>query len=56
MQIPDSDLEALGRARAQAIQKAILSDGQVEPARVFIVNAAAKPDSGDTVRVELGVH
>ena len=56
MQIPDSDLEALGRSRAQAIQNAILSDGQVDPARVFIVNAAPRPDSGDTVKVELGVH
>ncbi len=56
MQIPDSDLEALGRSRAQAIQNAILSGGQIDPARVFIVNAAPKPDSGDTVKVELGVH
>ena len=56
MQIPDSDLQALGRSRAQAIQNAILSDGQVDPARVFIVNAAPRPDSGDTVKVELGVH
>lgn len=56
MQIPDSDLEALGRARAQAIQNAILADGQIDAARVFIVNAAPKPDSGDTVKVELAVH
>jgi hypothetical protein len=56
LQIPDSDLEALGRARAQAIQNAILSDGQVDPARVFVVKAALKPDSGDSVKVELAVH
>ena len=55
-QIPDSDLEALGRARAQAIQKALLADGQIDPARVFVVNAAPQPDSGDTVKIELAVH
>ena len=56
LQIPDADLEALGRSRAQAIQNALLSNGQIDPARVFIVNPAPKPDSGDTVKVELAVH
>jgi hypothetical protein len=56
MQVPDADLDALGRARAQAIQSAVLSGGGIDPARVFIVNAAPKPDSGDTVKVELAVH
>lgn len=55
-QIPDADLEGLGRARALAIQKALLAGGQIDPARVFIVNAPLKPDSGDTVKVELAVH
>jgi uncharacterized protein involved in outer membrane biogenesis len=56
MQIPDTDLEGLGRSRAQAIQTVMLADGQIDPARVFVVNAAPKPDSGDTVKVELAVH
>jgi len=56
IQVPDSDLEALGRARAQGIQNALLAGGKIDPARVFIVNAAPKPDSGDTVKVELAVH
>jgi hypothetical protein len=56
LQIPDADLEALGRSRAQAIQNALLSNGQIDPARVFIVNPTPKPDSGDTVKVELAVH
>lgn len=56
VQIPDTDLEALGRARAQAIQSALLAGGQIDPSRVFVVNAAPKPDSGDTVKVELAVH
>ena len=56
IQVPDTDLEALGRSRAQAIQTTLLADGQIDPARVFIVNAAPKPDTGDTVKVELAVH
>ena len=56
IQIPDSDLEQLARARASAIQSALLSGGQVDPARVFIVNAQPKPDAGDTVKVELAVR
>jgi uncharacterized protein involved in outer membrane biogenesis len=56
LQIPDTDLEALGRGRAEAIRNALLADGQIDPARVFVVNAAPKPDSGDTVKVELAVQ
>jgi hypothetical protein len=55
-QVPDADLDKLGRARAGAIQNALLADGQVDPGRVFIVDAQPKPDSGDTVKVELAVH
>jgi hypothetical protein len=53
--VPDSDLEALGKDRALAIQNALVSGGQVEAARVFIVNAPPRADSGDTVKVELSV-
>jgi hypothetical protein len=45
IQVPDSDLEALGKQRAEAIRDGLLSDGQLEAARVFIVNAPSKPDS-----------
>ncbi len=55
-QVPDADLDKLGRARAGAIQNALLADGQVDPGRVFIVEAQPKPDSGDSVKVELAVH
>jgi hypothetical protein len=55
IQVPDSDLEALGKERAQAIEGALVSDGQVETARVFIVNAPPKPQSGDKVKVELAL-
>jgi uncharacterized protein involved in outer membrane biogenesis len=56
IQVPDAELESLGRSRAQAIQTALLEGGQIDPARVFVVNAQPKPDSGDTVKVELAVH
>lgn len=55
IQVPDADLEALGKARAQAIQDALLAAGQVDPARVFIVNAPPKPASGDKVQVEMAL-
>jgi hypothetical protein len=55
IQVPDSDLEALGKARAQAIQDALVSKGQIEAARVFIVKAPPKPQSGDTVKIELAL-
>jgi hypothetical protein len=53
--VPDADLEALGKQRAQAIQDALLAGGQVEASRIFIVNAAPKADGGDKVKVELAV-
>jgi len=54
-QVSDSDLEDLGKKRAHAIQNALLSDGQIEPARVFLVNAPPKEASGDKVKVELAI-
>jgi uncharacterized protein involved in outer membrane biogenesis len=55
IQIPQTDLEALGKQRAQAIQGVLLADAQVDPGRVFIVNAPPKPESGDKVKVEMAV-
>jgi len=55
IQIADADLEALGKQRAQAIQDALLSDGQIEPSRLFIVNVPPQNGSGDTVKVSLAV-
>jgi Domain of Unknown Function (DUF748) len=55
--VGDADLQALGKARAQAIQDALVSAGQIEPERIFIVNAPpqTQPGQGDTVKVELAV-
>jgi Domain of Unknown Function (DUF748) len=55
IEVPDADLEALGKQRAKAIQDALLSDGQVDPSRVFIANAPPQPDTGDKVKVEMAV-
>jgi hypothetical protein len=55
VQVSDDDLAALGKERAQAIEGALVTGGQIETARVFIVNAPPKPQSGDKVKVELAV-
>jgi len=55
IEVPDADLEALGKQRAKAIQDALLSDGQVDPSRVFIVSAPPQPDTGGKVKVEMAV-
>jgi Domain of Unknown Function (DUF748) len=55
VQVSDDALAALGKQRAQAIEGALVSGGQIEPARVFVVNAPPKPQSGDKVKVELAV-
>ncbi len=51
--VPEDHLVALGKDRARAIQDALLSDGQIEPGRVFAVAAAPKDETGDKVRVEM---
>ena len=55
VQVADSDLEALGKQRAQAIQGMLVSGGEVETSRVFIVKTPPTPQSGDRVKVELAV-
>jgi len=53
MVIGDEDLKALGEQRAMALQQVLLSDTQIDPARVFLVaNGKAKVQNG-AVRVEM---
>lgn len=53
--ITDADLAALGQQRAMAIQKALLTDTELDPARVFLVaNDKAKNEDGK-VRLELSL-
>lgn len=52
---PSAQLAALGTARAQAIRDALLADGKIDPARVFLAgNLAATAASGHS-RVELKI-
>jgi hypothetical protein len=55
VEVTDSDLENLGRRRARAIQEALLGGGDVDAARVFLVNAPPKGDAKDAVRFELAL-
>jgi hypothetical protein len=48
-------LEALGQARARAIQDALLGSGEIDPQRVFLIAAEAKPAVDGKVRVELAL-
>ena len=55
IQVSDDDLVTLGKDRAKAIQDALLSGGEVDPSRVFIVDAPPRPESGSKVKVEMSV-
>jgi hypothetical protein len=51
--IGDGDIKALAQRRAEAIQLVLLTDTQLDPARVFLVaNDKAKAQEHD-VRLEL---
>ena len=51
--IADGDLTSLGQQRAQAVQRALLTDTQIDPERVFLaVSDKAKNETG-MVRLEL---
>jgi hypothetical protein len=53
--VPEGDLVALGKDRTRAIQDALLSDGQIEPGRVFAVASTPKDETGDKVKVEMAL-
>jgi len=51
--VADADLTALGQQRAAAVQQGLLTDTQLDPARVFlVVNDKAKNQDGK-VRLEM---
>ncbi len=51
----EAQLESLAQQRARAIQDALLSSGQVEPARVFMLAAGARPAEAGKVRIALSL-
>jgi hypothetical protein len=55
--VPALALEELGKARAQAVQEVLLGGGQVDPGRVFVITADAKPATAadSKVRMELSL-
>jgi len=53
--IADGSLEGLGRSRADVIQRALLTDSELEPSRVFLVTEAKVGDKDGKVRFELGL-
>jgi hypothetical protein len=53
--VPDVELQALGKRRTRAIQDVLLADGGIDASRVFIINAPAKADDKGNVRVEMAL-
>ncbi len=51
----EEQLEALGKSRAQSIQEALLGSGEVDPARVFLINAPSQAPGADKVKLELSL-
>ncbi|HVO00081.1 MAG TPA: DUF748 domain-containing protein [Steroidobacteraceae bacterium] len=54
--VGDDELKSLAQARAQALQQALLHDGQVDPARVFLVANDKVQLQDGTVRLELSLR
>lgn len=50
-----ADYEALARARAAAVQDALLQSGEIDPVRVFVTRPAPASAEGDAVRLELAL-
>jgi hypothetical protein len=58
IEITDADIEALGRARAAAVQEALLAGGEIDPGRVFVVRqpeTARKDAPAQQVQMKLAV-
>ena len=48
-------IEALGKARGQSIQEALLGGGEVDPARVFLIGADSQAPGAARVKLELSL-
>ena len=53
--VTTEQMEALGKARAQSIQEALLGGGEVDPARVFLIRADSQSPEGGKVKLELSL-
>jgi hypothetical protein len=53
--VTESDLEQLGKLRAQAIQDVLLADGIIDPSRVFVIGSNPQPANATLVRLEMSL-
>ena len=53
IEVTDKDLEDLARARAKAVQEALLGSGEVDPLRVFLRAPAGIAPTANSVRLKL---
>jgi hypothetical protein len=54
LEVTDKDLEDLGRARAKAVQEALLGEGrEIDPLRVFLRAPADIAPTANSVRLKL---
>ncbi|MGE0031218.1 MAG: DUF748 domain-containing protein [Steroidobacteraceae bacterium] len=53
--VTDAELAALADARAQAVQEALLADGGIDPARVFLIRGEPATADGGTVTMVLSL-
>jgi hypothetical protein len=59
IKVDDTQLQSLGTRRAHAVQDALLHGTNIDPTRIFLINATAQaatqPAPGNTVRLELAL-
>jgi uncharacterized protein involved in outer membrane biogenesis len=55
VKVADTELQKLGDERAHAVQDVLLRGTNIDPARIFLINSAAQPPPGTTVRLELAL-
>jgi hypothetical protein len=55
VKVADGELQKLGNERAHAVQNVLLQGTNIDPARIFLINGAAQPPAGNTVRLELAL-
>lgn len=53
--VSDEDLRSLGKARAEAVQAALLNGGAIEPSRVFITAQQPSQDKDGAVKMALSL-
>jgi hypothetical protein len=56
VKVPDTELGALGEARAAAVQRALLDGSTLEPTRVFLTKAGKVTPQDGKVRLELALQ